>query len=81
MGDRETAFLWSAYASEAEGIAIQSTIGPATALAHSNHNGSDVVVNPFKYVDYEEYKVPSGIQANLFHIAYLKRLEFEPERT
>lgn len=80
MGNRELAFLWSVYASESDGVAIRSTIGRLRHSLTGKHGDSDIVVNPIKYVDYDSYKVPTGSNSNLFHIQYLKRLEFEPEK-
>jgi hypothetical protein len=74
MSPVESAFLWSAYATRNEGIAIKTTIGRLVAALSVEKR--DIYVGPVTYIDYKNNAIKED---NILNAAYRKRLSFQHE--
>jgi hypothetical protein len=81
----ESALLWSAYASEQQGIVIKSSVGRLMAgipdqIKNLGSGISDVVVAPVRYVNRREATLPGGLAKNLWNLMYQKQRCFSLEQ-
>ena len=72
--EHESAAMWSLYLSQAEGVAVQSTVGRLKACFDATDK--TILIGNIEYIDYAETGVPN----NVFCRAILKRKSFEHER-
>ncbi|MCH7693875.1 MAG: hypothetical protein IID50_10570 [Proteobacteria bacterium] len=73
--DHETAFLWSNYASNIDGVAVKSTVGRLRASISEVKR--PIYIGPVRYIDYQTEAIQEN---NAFNPYFLKRKSFEPEQ-
>ena len=70
----ESAFMWSSYARETDGVAIKTDFG---SLTNSLTDSQDIYVGKVNYVDYEHYFIPED---NFLSPFLHKRQDFSHEQ-
>ncbi len=75
LSDGESASLWSAYASQADGVAVRTTIGRFIRALEKVDD--EINVGRVQYIDYERDAIPGG---NLLNPVFRKRSSFESDK-
>ena len=74
LSERESASLWSAYASQTDGVAVKTTIGRFVGAIEKADD--EINVGCVQYIDYERDSIPGG---NSLDPVFRKRLSFKSD--